>query len=347
MATSLGGRFVPAGAGIALVMGGDLRGAAFALRLARAGWNVELVEPDPSTAARITDTLGRAGPAEPGRLDVRMAPTLAEAAGLVVLAEALPPLPDDCMPEVLVLGLDTEVCVPGMVPVVLSGAPLTAGLAEVVTGCADAAREERAQRLLETLGLAVLRVADGPLGTPGQLLWGRMRQLCGRLVLVGALPWEIDEALVARGWAEGPFEAEDRVGLDQARRWRRRVGLVCPVADRMLAEGRLGRAAGVGWYRYPGGGGAVIDPLIEDLIAEEAHFAGLARAPLDGAEAADLLLAAMGMVAAEALACGAVAGRRALGLLALHGLGMPEGSLVAQARPACAGRLEMLGLRVN
>ncbi|MFK5997198.1 MAG: 3-hydroxyacyl-CoA dehydrogenase family protein [Rhodobacterales bacterium] len=50
-----------------------------------------------------------------------------------------------------------------------------------------------------------------------------------------------------------------------------------PIADRMVEEGRLGKKSGVGWYRYPGGGGAVIDPLLEDMIIEESYFAKVSR----------------------------------------------------------------------
>lgn len=334
----------PGKAGAALVLGGDLRGAAFALRLARAGWQVRLVEPDPATAARIADTLGRAGPTGPGLLEVSAGPEGAEPPRVVVLAEPGAAPPEGCPPETLVLALDTTLAPAGAVPIALSGQALAGGLAEIVTGRADAAEEARARGLLEALGLAVVQGGAAPEGTAGQVLWGRMRQVCGRLALAGALPWEVDEALVARGWEEGPFAAEDRAGLDLARRWRRRAGRVCKVADRMLDEGRLGRAAGVGWYRYPGGGGAVIDPLIEDLIAEEAHFAGLARTPITGAEAADLLEAALARIGAEAVESGLVADGQALALLARHGLGIPASCLGAEARPACAARLDALGL---
>lgn len=100
------------------------------------------------------------------------------------------------------------------------------------------------------------------------------------LLLTGATPWEIDEAAIAAGWPIGPCEAEDLVGLHIAYEARQAAGgPAYPVADRMVREGRVGKIGGVGWYRYPGGGGAVIDPLIEDLIREEARFATVEEAP--------------------------------------------------------------------
>jgi 3-hydroxyacyl-CoA dehydrogenase len=95
-------------------------------------------------------------------------------------------------------------------------------------------------------------------------------------------PWELDEALVAFGFAMGPCEAQDIVGLDVV--LARQSTPASPVLSRMVSEGRMGKKGGVGFYRYPGRGGAVIDPLIEDLIREEAWFAKSERVELcDGA----------------------------------------------------------------
>lgn len=95
-------------------------------------------------------------------------------------------------------------------------------------------------------------------------------------------PWELDEALTDWGYDMGPCEAQDLLGLEQvlARGAARNV----PILPRMVAEGRMGKSGGVGYYRYPGGGGAVIDPLIEDLILEEAWFAKVTRSEVSDAE---------------------------------------------------------------
>lgn len=119
-------------------------------------------------------------------------------------------------------------------------------------------------------------------------------------------PWELDEALTAVGFEIGPCEAQDLVGLEKVLLRRRTMGGPETILARMVAEGRQGKGAGWGYYRYPGGGGAVIDPLLEDLIDEEAHFAGhdrpditddeivvRMRAVLDGVDP-DLARAAVG-----------------------------------------------------
>jgi 3-hydroxyacyl-CoA dehydrogenase len=95
-------------------------------------------------------------------------------------------------------------------------------------------------------------------------------------------PWELDEALEAWGYGIGPCAAQDLMGLDKV--LARQPNRAAPILPRMVAEGRIGKLGGVGYFRYPGGGGAVIDPLIEDMFREEAWFAKVVRSPLgDGA----------------------------------------------------------------
>jgi 3-hydroxyacyl-CoA dehydrogenase len=117
------------------------------------------------------------------------------------------------------------------------------------------------------------------------------------LLFLHTNPWELDEALTECGFAMGPCEAQDLLGLEKVlARHPERPG---PVLRRMVAEGRLGKGGGVGFYRYPGGGGAVIDPLIEDLILEEAWFARLTREELPETELAARMLQVLGQLNAE------------------------------------------------
>ena len=111
---------------------------------------------------------------------------------------------------------------------------------------------------------------------------------CETLVFRHAAPWDLDEALTAWGYGIGPCEAQDLVGLDVVLSGRQGQAPT-PVLPRMVAEGRLGKKGGWGYYRYPGGGGAVIDPLIDDLVQEEAWFAKVPRVELDAQALVDAL----------------------------------------------------------
>ncbi|QJF52673.1 3-hydroxyacyl-CoA dehydrogenase family protein [Roseobacter ponti] len=113
-------------------------------------------------------------------------------------------------------------------------------------------------------------------------LTAALRGLAQHLLLTSTNPWELDEAMLSAGFTTGVCEAWDNEGLEPeltrvARNAVTPVQQSHPVLVRMVGEGRLGRSIGVGWYRYPGGGGLVIDPLVEDLLREEARFAGVTR----------------------------------------------------------------------
>lgn len=137
---------------------------------------------------------------------------------------------------------------------------------------------QRATELLRQLGRQP--VLCGTADFLSERLQMRMLEAADTLLMDGATPWEIDEALEAFGYAMGLYEAQDLIGTDVAYAIRKRTDRqpgrrYIPIADRAVEEGRLGKKASVGWYRYPGGEGKVIDPLVEDLCREEAHFAGV------------------------------------------------------------------------
>lgn len=177
----------------------------------------------------------------------------------------------------------------------------------------------------------------------GTVLQDLALAMIDRLMLVGSLPWELDEALVQAGFVQGVLKAQDDVGLGVAfgRRQARDEHLL--VADRMVREGRLGRSVGVGWYRYPGGGGAVIDPLIEDLIVEEARFAGIRAVAMTPTQAADAVL--FGVINTAANLVSENVTPENLDQLALHRLGLPNMHLRAAeiGLSVVRTRLEVLG----
>mmetsp|Transcript_29107 Transcript_29107/g.56044 ORF Transcript_29107/g.56044 Transcript_29107/m.56044 type:complete len:156 (-) Transcript_29107:4183-4650(-) len=117
---------------------------------------------------------------------------------------------------------------------------------------------------------------------PFASLQDRFWRACEQLLMDHTNPWELDEALMAWGYSLGPCAAQDLAGLDVILA-ARGGDIPTPILPRMVAEGRLGKKASWGFYRYPGGGGAVTDPLIEDLILEEARFASHTRVALEDA----------------------------------------------------------------
>jgi 3-hydroxyacyl-CoA dehydrogenase len=114
------------------------------------------------------------------------------------------------------------------------------------------------------------------------------------LLLEGATPERVDDALQRFGMPMGPYAMGDMAGLDisaAARKRRRLEGKLPPdervgaVADRLVEAGRLGQKTGAGFYRYePGARAPLPDPHVHALIEGEAARLGIRRRPIDAEE---------------------------------------------------------------
>jgi 3-hydroxyacyl-CoA dehydrogenase len=134
-------------------------------------------------------------------------------------------------------------------------------------------------------------VCDGFIGN--RMIGGYLRQ-ANLLLLEGAAPEQIDNALKAYGMAMGPHAMGDMAGLDiqAASRVRRRAEGKIPaddhfgaVADRLVANGRLGLKSGKGMYRYEQGSRTPLpDPEVDELIVAEAARLGITRRPFSDEE---------------------------------------------------------------
>ncbi|SNS93962.1 3-hydroxyacyl-CoA dehydrogenase family protein [Antarctobacter heliothermus] len=171
-------------------------------------------------------------------------------------------------------------------------------------------------------------------------LRGPFRDAAEAVFLHGSTPWEVDEALEDFGFAQGPFEAEDSLGLDLA--WARQGADVSPILKRMMELGKLGRTAGAGWYRYPGGGGKVDDPIVADLALEEAHFHRLTRVDYGAEDIRDRLLAALVLAAVALVQEGAA--EEEINRASVEGLGFPadQGGVLVWARTLGIAKLRAM-----
>ncbi|MFK7858232.1 MAG: enoyl-CoA hydratase-related protein [Granulosicoccus sp.] len=165
----------------------------------------------------------------------------------------------------------------------------------------------------------------------GKRILERYREAADTVLMDGSTPWEIDEAMVEFGFAMGPYSSQDLTGLDIAHARRRRQDAsrdsgrrYIPIADRMIELGKLGKKTGAGWYRYPGGGGRVDDPIVADIALEEAHFAGIERVDYTAHEIRERLLLAMINEAAELLRTGTAQSASYIDLVTIRGYGFPR-----------------------
>lgn len=130
-------------------------------------------------------------------------------------------------------------------------------------------------------------------GFVGNRMFGPYRRAAEQLVLEGARPEAVDQALYDWGMAMGPIAVGDLAGLDIG--WRIRLdrkerGLGAsgydgaPIEDRLCEMGRYGQKTGAGWYRYDEKRNPSPDAATDAVIEEARAAAGVTPRAVSEAE---------------------------------------------------------------
>ena len=110
---------------------------------------------------------------------------------------------------------------------------------------------------------AVVGVCPGFVGN--RILAQRQRE-ANKLILEGAMPWEVDDALFNFGFPMGPFAMSDLAGLDIG--WDEDLSTGDTLRDKLCEAGRLGQKTGKGFYIYDENRNKSPDEEVEKLIIE-------------------------------------------------------------------------------
>ncbi len=177
-------------------------------------------------------------------------------------------------------------------------------------------------------------------GFIGNRILMRYREAADSMLLEGATPYQIDEAMVEFGYPIGPYETQDIAGLDIAYANRRRQDATrdpkrryVQISDKMVESGRIGRKVNKGWYRYEDGTGGQRDSEVEKLIAEEAKRCGIKQQTIRHDEIRMRLIAAMVNEACGILAEGIAQSTADIDIVTVYGYGFPKhkGGLMYEA----------------
>ncbi len=134
----------------------------------------------------------------------------------------------------------------------------------------------------------VVGVCDGFVGN--RMLRARSIE-AERMLIEGALPQEMDAAIVEFGFPMGQFAMGDLAGLDIGWRRRKASGQRAEIIDALCELGRFGQKTGKGFYRYEGGARTPIpDPEVEALIVAISKRLGVTRRPIDRKEIVERMI---------------------------------------------------------
>lgn len=148
----------------------------------------------------------------------------------------------------------------------------------------------------------------------------------------GALPQDIDRVMKAFGFAMGPFEVSDLAGLDIGWHNRRKSDDTRPtneryagtLADKLYDLGRYGQKTGAGWYLYEKGNRTpILDPMIADMIAENAKEKNITPRTFSDDEIRNRILFAMMNEGAKILEEGIALRALDVDMVYVNGYGFP------------------------
>ena len=110
---------------------------------------------------------------------------------------------------------------------------------------------------------ALVGVCPGFVGN--RMLAQRQRE-AQKLVLEGAMPWDVDRVLYDFGFPMGPFQMSDLAGLDIG--WQKEKSKGETLRDRLCEMDRRGQKTGAGYYDYDENRKASPSPVTAKLIEE-------------------------------------------------------------------------------
>ena len=201
-------------------------------------------------------------------------------------------------------------------------------LLEVVRG------EHTSDETLATImaiGKRLKKAAVVSLNAPGfignRMLFGYTAQ-ANMLLLEGALPHQIDQALESFGLNMGPFRMMDLVGLDLGWRARKLGGKESPlhakIGDELCEQNRFGQKNGAGYYNYSEGSRAPNPaPENESVYEKISNENGFTRRDISDEEIVDRCILALINEGADILSEGVAQRAADIDVVYINGYGFP------------------------
>lgn len=169
-------------------------------------------------------------------------------------------------------------------------------------------------------------------GFIGNRIMSAYRQEADYMLEDGALPQEIDAAMVDFGFPMGIYAMQDMAGLDISWAMRKRQAATrspderyVEIADRLCEAGRFGRKTGQGWYRYETEQcRGVVESSVTDLIRSESARKGISRQSFTPDAIMNRILVRMQAEGDAILREGIAQSPEAIDVVMINGYGFPR-----------------------
>src|SRR5215471_8779560 len=118
-------------------------------------------------------------------------------------------------------------------------------------------------KLAKTIGKVAVLVGVCP-GFVGNRMLAQRGREAQKMVLEGAMPWDVDRVLYDFGFPMGPFAMSDLAGLDIG--WVKEKSKGESIRDVLCEMDRRGQKTGAGWYDYDENRNAKPSPVTEKIL---------------------------------------------------------------------------------
>lgn len=127
-------------------------------------------------------------------------------------------------------------------------------------------------KLAKTIGKVGVLVGVCP-GFVGNRMLSQRQREANKLILEGAMPWDVDRVLYDFGFPMGPFAMSDLAGLDIG--WSKEKSSSSTIREVLCEMDRRGQKTGVGFYDYDENRAAKPSPITEKIIKDFAAKSGV------------------------------------------------------------------------
>jgi 3-hydroxyacyl-CoA dehydrogenase len=153
-----------------------------------------------------------------------------------------------------------------------------------------------------------------------RMLHQRQRE-AQKLILEGAMPWDVDRVLYDFGLPMGPFAMSDLAGLDIG--WSKETSKSSTIRDILCEMDRRGQKTGAGFYDYDEARNAKPSPLVEKIILDFAAKKGVNRRTISDEEILQRCIYPMINEGAKILAEGKAQRASDIDIVWINGYGWP------------------------
>ncbi|MGP8267561.1 MAG: 3-hydroxyacyl-CoA dehydrogenase NAD-binding domain-containing protein [Beijerinckiaceae bacterium] len=112
-------------------------------------------------------------------------------------------------------------------------------------------------------------------GFVGNRMLAQRQREAQKLILEGAMPWDVDRVIYDFGLPMGPFAMSDLAGLDIG--WSKQTSKSSTIREILCEMDRRGQKTGAGFYDYDESRNAKSSPLVEKIILDFAAKKGINR----------------------------------------------------------------------